>query len=72
MITLHIGQAGNQIGENLWDLLSHTQGIDKGGMKKDVEKHDSLTDLFFYENEKNLYHPRTVFADLDRSTSDKI
>ncbi|VDO43925.1 unnamed protein product [Brugia timori] len=77
VISLHIGQAGVQIGSACWELFCLEHGIDPSGRlnlqsdqlgKRDIS---SLT-TFFSEAADGHYVPRTLLADLEPTVVDVV
>jgi len=82
-ISVHIGQAGCQIGSSCWDLFSNEHGIDNSGIMirdSDNQKTELVSDLnvdesfstFFSESQTGKRVPRSVFIDLEPSVIDSI
>jgi len=68
MITLQLGQCGNQIGFEFWKTLCEEHGISPSGVLEDfaVEGNDRK-DVYFYQVSPRLieeFHSKTVMADL--------
>lgn len=62
-ISLHIGQAGIQLGNVLWDLFCLEHGITKDGSLK---KHtDEGYATFFSATESEKQVPRAIMVDLE-------
>jgi len=70
-ITIHVGQAGCQIGDSSWKLYCLEHGIDTEGNMQNSQSKGSCTS-FFSETEKGKYVPRTVFVDLEPTVLDGI
>jgi len=66
MITLQLGQCGNQIGFEFWKKLCAEHGINKEGILEEfaTETFDRK-DVFFYQADDNHYIPRAVLIDLE-------
>lgn len=78
MITLQLGQCGNQIGFEFWKKLSKEHGISPDGDcivdqtdKKNFEVNDRK-DVFFYQADDNHYIPRAILVDLEDRVIDTI
>lgn len=74
VISLHIGQAGVQIGNACWELYCIEHGIGPDGKKKEDDgstKDDSFS-TFFNPTGSGKYVPRAVFIDLEPSVVDEI
>ncbi|XP_076064250.1 tubulin alpha chain-like [Oratosquilla oratoria] len=74
-ISLHVGQAGVQIGTSCWELYCLEHGIQPNGMKYEDLTPGSEEDsynTFFSEMESGKHVPRAVFADLEPTVIDEI
>src|SRR5690349_4260090 len=81
-LSIHVGQAGVQIGNACWELycLEHDIGLD-GFMKNEGEiktvntphggKESSMS-TFFSQSGTGKFVPRTVFVDLEPSVVDEV
>lgn len=79
IITLQVGQCGNQIGGEFWKQLCLEHGIDPTGQLKDdptigasasfnphkPTKIDDRKDVFFYQSDDEHYIPRALLIDLE-------
>eukprot|EP00755_Sulcionema_specki_P003703 Sspe_Gene.28284::Locus_12711_Transcript_1_2_Confidence_0.750_Length_5388::g.28284::m.28284/K07374/TUBA; tubulin alpha len=70
IVTLHIGQAGCQIGAACWDVFSKEHGI--GGDARPLHRFNEVANLkpnhadyLFNETFDGKYRPRAIFCDLD-------
>lgn len=68
MISLHIGQAGVQLGNACWELYCMEHGIQPDGMMpadttpgEDIDSYST----FFEETGAGKHVPRAVFVDLE-------
>ncbi len=68
VISIHVGQCGVQLGDNLWELYCNERNID--GQLKYVNDYDN--DPFFSESKSGKYTPRSLFVDLDDESIDNI
>ncbi len=66
-ISLHIGQAGVQIGNACWELYCLEHGILANGQMNEslTEVQDDSFNTFFSETVAGKYVPRSVFVDLE-------
>uniref|UniRef100_A0A8D0GAJ2 Tubulin/FtsZ GTPase domain-containing protein n=1 Tax=Sphenodon punctatus TaxID=8508 RepID=A0A8D0GAJ2_SPHPU len=74
-LSIHIGQAGVQMGNACWELYCLEHGIQPDGTipgNKDIQKKDPETDqmdssfeTFFCETSSGKHVPRAVFIDLE-------
>lgn len=71
IISVHIGQAGCQIGVSCWELYCLEHGVDSCGysvtMQEDLRPIDDNYATFFHETENGKHVPRTIFIDLEPS-----
>ena len=70
VISIHVGQAGLQMGNACWELYCLEHGIQPDGlMPQDasVGVDDSSYNTFFSETGSGKHVPRAIFADLEPS-----
>ncbi len=76
VISLHIGQAGIQIGNACWELYCLEHGIQPSGILETESivgaKKDTSFETFFSETGAGKYVPRAVCVDLEPSVIDEI
>ncbi|KZC05344.1 Tubulin gamma-1 chain [Dufourea novaeangliae] len=66
MITLQLGQCGNQIGFEFWKKLCAEHGISPEGILEDYATEGTdRKDVFFYQSDDEHYIPRAVLLDLE-------
>jgi len=66
IITLQIGQCGNQIGMEFWKQLCNEHGIGPEGIVQENAMYgDDRKDVFFYQADDDHYIPRAVLVDLE-------
>ncbi|KOX72895.1 Tubulin gamma-1 chain [Melipona quadrifasciata] len=66
MITLQLGQCGNQIGFEFWKKLCAEHGISSEGILEDYATEGTdRKDVFFYQSDDEHYIPRAVLLDLE-------
>jgi len=70
-ISLHLGQAGCQIGEACWELYGLEHGISPDGTVSEEMK-DMGNDAFYNETGRGKYVPRSIFVDLEPGVIDAI
>ncbi|XP_075455488.1 tubulin alpha-1D chain-like [Ascaphus truei] len=70
-ISVHIGQAGVQIGNACWELYCLEHGIQPDGTYVD-DKTNSPGETFFSDTGSGKHVPRAVFIDLEPSVIDEI
>jgi len=73
IISLHIGQAGTQLGEDTWDLYCNEHGIEKdGSLRSGASDNQTGVKTFFNEAGNGKYVPRSIFVDLEPTTIDQL
>jgi tubulin alpha len=75
IISLHVGQAGIQLGNSCWELYTAEHGIEPDGTMKAGQpnsKEDRSFQTFFQETGAGKYVPRAVMADLEPSVVDQV
>eukprot|EP00058_Branchiostoma_floridae_P006434 XP_002591922.1 hypothetical protein BRAFLDRAFT_280615 [Branchiostoma floridae] len=66
IITLQLGQCGNQIGMEFWKQLCMEHGISPEGILEDYATEGTdRKDVFFYQADDEHYIPRSVLLDLE-------
>mmetsp|Transcript_80023 Transcript_80023/g.172958 ORF Transcript_80023/g.172958 Transcript_80023/m.172958 type:complete len:415 (+) Transcript_80023:49-1293(+) len=66
IITLQVGQCGNQIGSEFWKLLCAEHGINQRGILEDyAHAGDDRKDVFFYQADDEHYIPRALLVDME-------
>uniref|UniRef100_S4RKD5 Tubulin, gamma 1 n=1 Tax=Petromyzon marinus TaxID=7757 RepID=S4RKD5_PETMA len=66
IITLQLGQCGNQIGFEFWKQLCAEHGISPDGILEDFATEGTdRKDVFFYQADDEHYIPRAVLLDLE-------
>lgn len=65
VISIHIGQAGVQIGNACWELYCREHGINKDGSQSENFVDDESCQSFFYRTSSNKFVPRSIFVDLE-------
>ena len=73
-ISLHIGQAGVQIGNACWELYCLEHGILADGQMNDssAEVLDDSFNTFFNETVSGKFVPRSIFIDLEPTVVGKF
>ncbi|PAA84111.1 hypothetical protein BOX15_Mlig001535g6, partial [Macrostomum lignano] len=72
-ISIHIGQAGIQIGNACWELYCLEHGIQPDGMMlAGMSKCDNTSEPFFSETSSGRYVPRALFVDLEPTVVDEV
>lgn len=73
VISIHIGQAGIQVGNACWELYCLEHGIQPDGQMpsdKTIGGGDDAFNTFFSETGAGKHVPRAVFLDLEVSNTD--
>jgi len=67
IITLQVGQCGNQIATEFWKRLCSEHGISPDGnlVENAVENAGDRKDVFFYQSDDDHYIPRALLLDLE-------
>jgi len=71
IISVHIGQAGVQVGNSCWELFSQEHGIQPDGTILEKKK-DEEPSTFFQETKAGRYVPRSVMVDLEPNVIDSV
>ncbi|KAF7256862.1 hypothetical protein EG68_06329 [Paragonimus skrjabini miyazakii] len=74
-ISIHLGQAGVQIGNACWELFCLEHGIRPNGKIPGdlyIPSENENTNAFFAETHKGKYIPRNVTVDLEPSVIDEV
>mmetsp|Transcript_16704 Transcript_16704/g.24484 ORF Transcript_16704/g.24484 Transcript_16704/m.24484 type:complete len:457 (-) Transcript_16704:124-1494(-) len=77
IITLQVGQCGNQIGGEFWKQLCVEHGIEPTGQLRATpagspRSVDDRKDVFFYQSDDEHYIPRALLIDLEPRVVNKI
>ena len=76
IVSIHIGQAGVQMGNACWELYCLEHGIRPDGTRmsgvQDVDYNDESFQTFFSESRSGRFTPRALFVDLEPSVVDEI
>lgn len=66
IISLQVGQCGNQVGSEFWKKLCQEHGISKDGMLEEyATQGGDRKDVFFYQADDEHYIPRSLLLDLE-------
>jgi len=74
-ISIHVGQAGIQVGNACWELLCLEHGIDSDGQMrsdKTIGGGDDAFNTFFSETGAGKHVPRSLFVDLEPTAIDEV
>ena len=75
VISIHIGQAGIQVGNACWELFCLEHGIQSDGQipsDKIISGGDDAFNTFFSETDSGKYVPRAVLIDLEPTVVDEV
>ncbi|ETO12554.1 hypothetical protein RFI_24821 [Reticulomyxa filosa] len=75
IISIHVGQAGIQVGNACWELYCLEHGIQPDGTvpsEKSIGGGDDAFNTFFSETGSGKHVPRCVFLDLEPSVIDEV
>ena len=73
VISIHVGQAGVQIGSDCWELYCHEHGINPDGtMMEESQGANGSFSTFFSETGSGKYVPRALFIDLEPGPVDEV
>jgi len=73
VISIHVGQAGVQIGSDCWELYCHEHGIKPDGELMDgASESNGSFSTFFSETGSGKYVPRALFVDLEPGPVDEV
>jgi len=73
ILSIHIGQAGVQVGNSCWELYCLEHNIQPDGtLPGDEEGEDDAFNTFFSETSGGKHVPRSVFVDLEPTVIDEV
>jgi len=75
IVSIHIGQAGVQVGNSCWELYCLEHGIQPDGIMPSDKTADSETDAFntfFSETGGGKHVPRAIFFDFEPTVIDEV
>eukprot|EP00276_Gloeochaete_wittrockiana_P022029 CAMPEP_0184362890 /NCGR_PEP_ID=MMETSP1089-20130417/137049_1 /TAXON_ID=38269 ORGANISM="Gloeochaete wittrockiana, Strain SAG46.84" /NCGR_SAMPLE_ID=MMETSP1089 /ASSEMBLY_ACC=CAM_ASM_000445 /LENGTH=77 /DNA_ID=CAMNT_0026703169 /DNA_START=13 /DNA_END=243 /DNA_ORIENTATION=+ len=74
IISLHIGQAGIQVGNACWELFCLEHGVLPDGSAHDASalSNDSSFSTFFSEMDSGRFVPRALMVDLEPGVVDQV
>jgi len=73
VISLHVGQAGVQIGNACWELYTVEHGLSPDGRLADASAHsDDGFSTFFSETGNGKHVPRSLYVDLEPNVIDEV
>ena len=67
ILSIHVGQCGNQIADSFWRLILKEHGLHESGAVKDstLVKANTNQEVFFHKVREGKYVPRAVLVDLE-------
>ncbi|XP_049829420.1 tubulin alpha-1 chain-like isoform X2 [Schistocerca gregaria] len=74
-ISIHIGQAGVQMGDMCWELYCLEHGVTPNGTMKNIDSQSNSNNChnsFFSENEAGRHSPRAIMLDLEPTVIDQV
>jgi len=71
IISIHLGQAGVQVGNACWELYCLEHGITADGYASEKSRENSSS-TFFSETDGGKFVPRAVFIDLEPGVIDEV
>jgi tubulin alpha len=74
-ISIHLGQAGIQTGNQCWELYCLEHGIERDGSMlndKSIGSTDDSFNTFFSETSNGKHVPRAVYVDLEPTVCDEV
>ncbi|XP_066987364.1 tubulin alpha-2 chain isoform X2 [Macrobrachium rosenbergii] len=72
-ISVHIGQAGVQMGNACWELYCLEHGIQPDGhLAEDAQQEENMYTTFFQETGRGKYVPRAIYVDLEPTVVDTV
>jgi len=75
IISIHVGQAGIQLGNSCWELYCLEHGIQADGSMANDQRSgagDDAFNTFFSQTGSGKHVPRCVFLDLEPSVIDEV
>eukprot|EP00954_Amorphochlora_amoebiformis_P029032 1392569-Amorphochlora_amoeboformis.AAC.1 len=75
ILSIHLGQAGIQVGNSCWELYCLEHGIQPDGkmpQDKTKGKEDDAFNTFFSETSAGKHVPRAIFLDLEPNAIDEV
>ncbi|KAI9618664.1 hypothetical protein KEM48_006643 [Puccinia striiformis f. sp. tritici PST-130] len=73
VISLHVGQAGCQVGNACWELYTIEHGLSPDGrITSPTARGDDGFSTFFSETGSGKYVPRSIYIDLEPNVVDEV
>jgi len=72
-VSIHLGQAGVQLGNTTWELYCLEHGIRKdGSLQEEWNDDDNCFNTFFAESQTGRYVPRAILVDTEPTVIDEV
>ncbi|CAD6184495.1 unnamed protein product [Caenorhabditis auriculariae] len=65
LMTVHVGQCGNQLAQAFWKSMCEEHRIDERGQTTTERDFNDIKEMLFYQADDNHYVPRAVLVDLE-------
>jgi hypothetical protein len=74
ILSIHVGQCGNQIADRYWRLILREHGLDDSGAPKQgsTAANNANMEVFFHKIREGKYTPRAVLVDLEPGVINRI
>jgi hypothetical protein len=74
ILSIHVGQCGNQIADRYWRLILREHGLDESGVPKQGSSaaNNANMEVFFHKIRDGKYTPRAVLVDLEPGVINRI
>lgn len=72
IISLQIGQCGNQVGEKFWEVIAREHGLTTDGSFQGNDLQKQRLNVYFSESSSGRYVPRSINVDLEPGTLDTM
>lgn len=74
IVSIQVGQCGNQVGSQFWECISGEHGIDKDGsyIGKNASQQLERISVYYNESQNGRYVPRATMIDLEPGVIDGI
>eukprot|EP00834_Sanchytrium_tribonematis_P006870 NODE_551_length_6164_cov_0.432811.p3 type:complete len:223 gc:universal NODE_551_length_6164_cov_0.432811:3465-4133(+) len=72
IVSLAIGQCGNQIGSKFWEVISEEHAIDPTGNAVGTQEQIDRINVYYNEASGGKYVPRAILVDLEPGTMDSV
>ena len=71
---MHVGQCGNQVGSQFWQMLHREHGLDQTGLFRGekTEQLDRISSYFSEEERTGRFLPRSVLVDLEPGVVERM